>query len=150
MFSAMAFALPPTPWGAEGQIQIPVTMDIVPVASLNLNAAVIKLLPTVGGDVGDFSGCANPKPLLQSNVPVTVLADVEPVAPLVTNDANCYVAIQGQPWDSTSAQDYDPAYISSGVYIPVCVLFRNVDMAMRPEGLNQRVGTVILTVTPTP
>jgi hypothetical protein len=148
MFSTMAFALPPTPWGAAGQILIPVVMDIVPVASLSLNGAVIKLASTVGGDIGDFSGCANPQPILQSNVSVTVLAEVEPVAPLITNDANCYVALQGQPWGLTSAQDYDPAYIGSGVHIPVCVLFRQVNMAARPEGFDQRVGTVILTVTP--
>jgi hypothetical protein len=148
MLSSVSIALPPTPWGAAGQILIPVVMDIVPVASLSLNGAVIKLAPTVGGDVGDFSGCANPQPILQSNVSVTVLAEVEPVAPLVTNDANCYVALQGQPWDFTSAQDYDPAYIGSGVHIPVCVLFRQVNMAARPEGLDERVGTVILTVTP--
>jgi hypothetical protein len=151
MLSTMAFALPPTPWGAEGTIYIPVVMDIVPVASLSLNGAVIKLAPTVGGDVGDFSGCANPLPRLQSNIPVVVVATVEPVAPDVTDQDNCYVAIQGNDWAASpigSIQDYDPEYIGGGVGIPVCVLFRHVNMAMRPEGLNERVGTVTLTVTP--
>ncbi len=154
LLSSVSIALPPTPWGAAGEIQIPVVMDIVPVASLNLNGAIIKLVPTVGGGVGDFSGCASPLPLLQSNVPVTVTATVVPVAPLVTDPCDCYVAIQGQDWAKSppfgagSINDYDPAYIASGVGIPVCVLFRGVDMSQRPQGLNERVGTVILTVTP--
>jgi hypothetical protein len=152
MLSTMVFALPPTPWGAIGTIYIPVVMDIVPVASLSLNGAVIKLEPVVGGDVGDFSGCANPMPVLQSNIPVEVFATVEPVAPDVTDQDNCWVVIQGDDhgndWSHLSMADFDPEYIGGGVGINVCVLFRKVNMAMRPEGLNERVGTVTLTVTP--
>jgi hypothetical protein len=155
MLSTMVFAappLPPTPWSAIGSIHIPVVMDIVPVASLRLNGAIIKLYPTEGGDVGDYSGCASPMPVLQSNIPVEVWATVEPVAPDVTSHDNCWVVIQGDDWgndwDHLSRADFDPEYTAGGVGINVCVLFRHVNMAMRPEGFNERVGTVTLTVTP--
>lgn len=149
MLSSVSIAAPPPPpWSALGSIEIPVVMDIVPVASLSLNGAIIKLEPAVGGNIGDFMGCANPLPMLMSNIPVNVTATVFLVAPDVTTHDDIFVAIQGYDWDNPSGPWlYDPAYIGNGVGIPVCVLYRNVNMAIRPEGLNERVGTVMLTVT---
>lgn len=148
--AASVVAAPPTPWvGQPVSVEIPVMMDIQPVANLDLRGSTIKL-EQVDGSV-NYVGEADPQPLLTSNVPVTVDATVTPVAPLVAPQASWGVALQGTGWGTNPSVDYDPAYIGiSGVGVPVAVLVENPDLTQRPQGTDQRVATVILTVSPRP
>ena len=166
--AAAAFALPPVPpvpWvGQAVTVDIDVLMDIKPVAQLTLGNTVIKLEP-VDGTV-NYVGEAGPDlPLLQSNVPVTVTGLIVPAAPLVAPDVDgtggglgWAISLQGSGdaitpanWEyPTSSADYDPAYIGAGVGVPVAVLCVSPDLTQRPQGDNQVVAVVELTVMPRP
>lgn len=142
------------PWIGPGcVVDIPVVMDIQPVASIALNDAVIKLEP-VNGSM-DYTGVTLPpnQPVLTCNVPVTVSAQTEGVAPLVTITWN--TALQGNPWSAPGGNPGPPSVINvdpaaTPFILDVAVLAQNVDMTVRPQGLAARVATTTVTVVPRP
>jgi hypothetical protein len=172
VFAAAAFAVPQVPsvpWqGQEVTVNIPVYMDIKPVAQLILNGSEIKLEPVEG--TVDYVGVADPMPMVKCNVPVTVTGLIIPAAPLVapnlsgtTGLPGWGISLQGagngfQPanWAFPSqSADYDPAYMLdigadpvNGVGVPVAVLLVSPDLTQREQGDKQRVATVELTVKP--
>jgi hypothetical protein len=151
ILAASAFAGPP--WVGPGCVEeIPVYMDIQPVASIALNNAEIKLEP-VNGTI-DYAGVTLPpnQPVLTCNVPVTVSADTVGVAPLVSTAWQ--TALQGNPWSAPgnpsgiSAINVDPP--ATPFILDVAVQALNVDMTVRPQGLAARVATTTVTVVPRP
>jgi hypothetical protein len=152
ILTANASAVLP-PWVGPGAVvEIPVVMDIEPVASIALNDAVIKLEP-VSGSL-DYTGVTLPpnQPVLTCNVPVTVSAYTTGVAPLVS--LLWATALQGQPWSvpgnpcGGTAINVDPP--ATPFILDVAVWAQLVDMTVRPQGLNARVATTTVTVVPRP
>ena len=155
VLAASASAIP-TPWVGPGvTVDIPVVMDIEPVASIALNDAIIKLLPVSGAL--DYTGItlAPNRPVLTCNVPVTVSAYTTGVAPLVS--LLWATALQGQPWSvpgnpcGGTAINVDPP--ATPFILDVAVLAQNVDMTVRPlTGIGPLavVGMTTVTVTPRP
>ena len=150
----------PTPWIGAPQIEIPVLMDIVEVASLNLNKAQI-LLERVGGTT-DYMGVTKAPfvPTLTCNAPVTVYAETAGVAPWVTelwqtSIRNTDWSTPGNPCGGVSI-DVDPLVTPMPYPIEVAVMAQNVDMSVRPlravgpVAIPDRVATTTVTVTPRP
>jgi len=165
VLAASASAGPvPTPWIGVPQIEIPVFLHIVEVASLHLNKAQI-VLEQVGGTT-DYTGVTGilpspgAHPTLTCNAPVTVHASTEGVAPLVTDlwqtsIRNTAWSAAGNPCGGTSI-DVDPLVTPMPYPIEIAVLATNVDMSVRPIGIAgpvptlDRVATTTVTVTPRP
>jgi len=162
ILAASASAGVPTPWIGAPQIEVPVLLHIVEVASLDLNGAVI-VLDRVGGTT-DYTGvtAGHPAfppnhPMLTCNAPVTVSASTAGVAPLITSlwqtsIRNTPWSLAGNPCGGTSI-DVDPLVTPMPYPIEIAVLATNVDMSVRPLSLPStydRVATTTVTVTPRP
>jgi hypothetical protein len=157
ILAASTFAGPP--WVGPGCVEeIPVYMDIQPIAQLNVIDVEILLQP-VGVTAGpaplgtlNYTGVTSPSPVLTCNVPVTVSAQTVGVAPLVT--ISWQTALQGQFWASPgnpglpSTINVDPP--ATPFILDVAVLATNVDMTVRPQGDHARVATTTVTVAPRP
>ena len=167
ILAANASAVNP-PWiGPGATADIPVVMEIIPIATLIIaTGTVIELLPagvTPGpAPLGtlDYTGVASPSPQLTCNVPVTVSAETVGVAPLVTT--SWQTALQGNGWStppgnpgSPSVINVDPAAATPAnpFVLDVAVLATNVDMTVRPltgTGPLAVIGMTTVTVVPRP
>jgi hypothetical protein len=128
-------------------VEIPVVMDIAPIATVVLNGAEIKLLPVTGSM--DYEGSTLPpnQPIITCNVPVTVTAVTTGVAPLVSTFWQ--TALQGTAYNGTPASNpslVDP--LATPFNLGVSVLAGSVDMTVRADGPNARVATTVVTVAP--
>lgn len=155
--AASAFAVPTPPWHDPVSVQIPVIMDIAPVASIELNGAQIKLELSDESTMGQivYEGVADPQPQLRSNVSVEVQADIAAVEPSIVNlgpGGPFGVALRNQAYVTgpTAPVQYDPLAIGAGIGIEVAVGIWNPDLTVRQEGLDVPVAVVTLTVTPLP
>jgi len=127
------------------QVQIPVYMNIVPVASIDLNGAQI-LLERIPGST-DYEGDTDPdNPILTCNVPVNVGAQT--VAQLPSVSLNWYTAFFMDLW---SAPNGTAVILVSPDVTPLPLVIRvkaeDVDMSQRPNGLGL-VAITTVTVTP--
>lgn len=159
ILAANASAVNP-PWiGPGATADIPVVMEIIPIATLIIASGTqIPLMP-VNGSM-DYTGVSTPSPQLTCNVPVTVSAQTAGVAPLVSTQWS--TALQGQPWTVPGANpsgistiNVDPAAATPAnpFILDVAVLAQNVDMTVRPlTGIGPLavVGMTTVTVTPRP
>ncbi|MBN1457445.1 MAG: hypothetical protein JW912_06310 [Sedimentisphaerales bacterium] len=127
-------------------VDIPVVMNIAPIASIVLNGAQIELLPVLGSM--NYEGATLPpnQPIITCNVQVTVTANTVGISPFITTDWQ--TALQGTAYNGTSTSDpilVDP--LATPFNLGVSVLAGNVDMTVRPDGL-ANVATTTVTVTP--
>lgn len=157
IFATALFAGPLSPpFAPTPTVEIPVVMDIMPVASIDLNGSVIKLelVNILGNDDIFYEGFANPQPILTANVPVEVTADILELHPSISAGPPFKVALRNQNYvpqgTTTDPVRYDPMVIGSGIGIEVAASIKNPDLAVRPEGLNVPVAVVTLTVETLP
>ena len=144
--SATVYAGPP--W-INATADIPVVMDIEPVASIALNDAVIKLFQITGSTDYEGHTVAPNQPVVTCNVPVTVEADTVPVLPDVSSTGKWRTAIRPNNYAGTAnsiVNIIDP--LATPWTLDVWVKANNVDMTQRPDGPDVRVATTTITVTP--
>ena len=133
---------------------IDVIMNIEAVATINVNNAVIELLPVSGSM--DYEGVTSPNPYIVCNVPVTVTATTVGSAPLVSTDWQ--TKLQGKDYNGTpdaTPIDVDPpsATVGSPFYFGVAVKAGNVNMTARGDsagGPPAIVAQTTVTVLPRP
>ena len=129
--------------------------------SLNVDNAMVTLLQQPQPDTNFWVGVANPLPIVQSNISISITATLDVVCPIIQTDATKWgIALQGMYWSigsgsltttntyvcTTGPLDLDPAYIGEGRGIPIAVFVKDPDLTVMPPGLSQ-VATVTLTIT---
>ena len=130
-------------------VDIPVVIDIKAIASVDVAPGTqINLDQSIGLD---YWGVTTAPVAINCNVPVTVYAQTLGVSPLISTQWQ--TALQGQAWSTAGNPsgvteiDVDP--VLSPFPLSVSVKANNVNMAGRPEGLDQ-VATTTITVLPRP
>lgn len=151
VLAASASAVPPVWWAANATVDIPVVMDIGPVAQIALNGAQIELLP-INGTAADWEGfCPQAlRPVITTNVRVDISGTVVPVAPLVCpNLGDWKIALFGEDYVAApNASTITVDALLSPYPLGIAVKAEDVDMTVRPIQDNARVATVTITVTP--
>ena len=118
IFAATANAATP-PWSDPVSVEIPVIMDIMPVASIELNGSQIKLELSNESTPGEiwYEGVADPQPILRSNVSVDVSATIAALAPTIVAGSDVFgVALRNQAYDYANLAipvQYDPGVIGA-------------------------------------
>jgi len=138
---------------AAERVDIPVLMDIIEIASIELNGAQIKLIPVPG--TLDYEGSTVPgsHPIVTSNVRVDVVAETIPNAnPSDVASGGWRTRLQNQGYNGTPMSDpltIDP--LATPFPLTVHVKAKDVDMGGWTAGHNNaQVATTVVTVTPTP
>lgn len=157
IFATPAIAVPCSARSEGVQVQIPVIMDITPVASIDLNGSQIKLelCYTNNPCAIVYEGIADPPPILRSNVPVGVTATITPLRPIIEDAAPFVVALGNQVYTTAALEVtplviYKPLIGGSGVGIEITAAISNPDLTVRPVGLDAQVAVVTLTIIPVP
>lgn len=136
-----------TPCLLADVVDIPVVMDIAPIASIALNGAQIKLFSVSGSMDYEGTTLLPNMPIITCNVEVAVTATTVGEAPLVSTVWR--TKLQGQSYNGTpTSTPYIVSPLATPLNLGVAVLAKDVDMTVRADGTNARVATTTVTVVP--